>query len=431
MRKLLIKRGRVIDPAHKTDRILDILINDDKIIEIGNLGKRKIRERFKTVDASGKLVVPGLIDMHAHLREPGYEDKETIATGSRAAAMGGITTVCCMPNTSPVIDNQTTVEFILLKSMNEGKINIFPIGSITKGLLGKELAEIGALRRAGVVGISDDGNPVMNSQLMRRALEYAKMFHLPLISHSEDLDLSKGGVMNEGYMSTVLGLQGIPRESEEIMVSRDISLVTLTGGHLHIAHVSTEGSVELVRRAKKKKIKVTCEVTPHHFSLTDSEVSQFDTNTKMNPPLRTKKDLLSIKRGLMDGTIDCIVTDHAPHLEEEKNVEYNRAPFGIIGFETLLPLVFTELVEKRILSVSEAIAKMTINPSRILKLNRGTISKGAIADITVIDPKMEMIISKKFESKSHNSPFIGKKLRGFAVMTIVSGKIVMENRRIV
>lgn len=421
---IVIKNGRVIDPGNKFDRIADIMLSDGKIVQI----KPKIKypkKKTKVIDAKDKVVVPGLIDMHTHLREPGHEEEETIATGTRAAASGGITSVCCMPNTHPVIDNQTAVEFILLKARNEGVVNIYPIGAITKGLLGQELSEIGELKTAGVVAISDNGNPIANALIMRRALEYAKMFNLTVISHCEDKSLTEHGVINEGKVATSLGLRGIPKEAEEIMVSRDIILARLTSGKLHIAHVSTKGSVELIRKAKKQGINVTAETCPQYFILTEEIVkeSNYDTNTKVNPPLRTKEDVESIKAGLRDGTIDCIVSDHAPHTEEEKNKEYELAPFGMIGLETLLPLVITYLVKPKVLTLTEAIAKMTINPAKILSIPRGTLSIGSPADITIIDLDEKRKI-ESFISKSQNSPFKGYTLQGFATHTIVNGKIV-------
>jgi len=420
---ILLKSGRVIDPSTKTDKVLDILISEGKVALIGkNLKYRK--SEIKLVDVSGKIVIPGVIDVHTHLREPGHEEEETIASGTLSAAKGGITSVFCMANTHPVIDNQTAVEFILLKAKNEGKVNVFPVGAITKNLEGKEIAEIGELKKAGVVAISDDGNPVMDALIMRRALEYSKMFEIPVISHCEDKNLSGDGVMNEGYVSTLLGLRGIPRESEEIMVSRDIILSRLTQGHLHIAHVSTKGAVELIRQAKKAGIRVTCETCPHYFTLTDEAVRTFDTNTKIKPPLRTKEDIEAIIQGLRDGTIDCIASDHAPHTQEEKNKEYDLAPFGIIGLETLIPLTITYLVKTKKLTLSQAVEKLSYNPARIFGLkNRGTLRPGCIADITVIDIDKEQVV-KDFVSKSKNSPFIGWKLSGFATLTIVNGKIL-------
>ncbi len=420
---ILLKSGRVVDPSTKTDKVLDILVSDGKIALLGkNLKYRK--SEIKLIDVSGKVVIPGVIDIHTHLREPGHEEEETIATGTLSAAKGGITSVFCMANTHPVIDNQTAVEFILLKAKNEGKVNVFPVGAITKGLEGKEIAEIGELKKAGVVAISDDGNPVMDALIMRRALEYSKMFNMPVISHCEDKNLSGDGVMNEGYVSTLLGLRGIPKESEEIMVSRDIILSRLTGGHLHIAHVSTKGAVELIRQAKKSGIKVTCETCPHYWTLTDEAVRTFDTNTKMKPPLRTKEDVDAIIQGLKDGTIDCIASDHAPHTQEEKNKEYDLAPFGIIGLETLIPLTITYLVKTKKLTLTQAVEKLSYNPAKIFGLkNRGTLRPGSIADITVIDIEKEEVV-KDFVSKSKNSPFIGWKLTGFTTLTIVNGKIV-------
>jgi dihydroorotase len=329
-----------------------------------------------------------------------------------------------MPNTHPPLDNAPAVEYILLKAQKEGVINVHPIGCITKGSIGEELAEIGILKKAGVVAVSDDGMAVMNSMVMRRALEYAKMFKLPVIAHCEDRNLSKGGVMNEGEVSTRLGLKGIPRQAEEIMVGRDIMLAGLSGGHLHVAHVSTAGSVELVRNAKKNKINVTCETCPHYFTLTDEAVMGYSTNTKMNPPLRTAEDVKAIKKGLADGTIDCIATDHAPHTEEEKNKEYDLAPFGIIGLETMLPLVIGELIENKVITWPQAIERMSATPARIFGFNdRGSLSVGSRGDVVIIDAKREHTI-ENFISKSSNSPFIGRKLKGLADTTIVGGKVV-------
>ena len=422
MNKLLIKNGRVIDVQGNVDETSDLLVADGKIVK---RGKNITSSDALVVEAAGKIVSPGLIDVHTHLREPGHEEEETIASGTRAAAKGGVTSVLCMPNTHPPIDNAPTVEFILMKAQKEGLVNVFPIGCITKGSLGVELAEIGILKSAGIVAISDDGVPVMDSQIMRRALEYTKMFKLPVVSHCEDKNLSKNGVMNEGQMSTMLGLRGIPRQSEEIMVSRDIMLAHLTGGHLHVAHVSTAGSVELVRQAKKDKIHVTAETCPHYFSMTEDSVKNYDTNTKMKPPLRSSEDVAAIKRGLADGTIDCIATDHAPHTEEEKNKEYDLAPFGIVGLETLLSIVVMELIETKALTWPQALAKLTCNPAAVFNIaGRGTLAEGAVADITIIDPSKEYDCKKEnFVSRSKNSPWIGRTLRGMAETTIVGGKV--------
>ena len=420
--RLQIKNIEIVDPLQKKDSTGDIFIENGRIVS------KFLNNADKVVDGKGKIAVPGLIDVHSHLREPGEEGKETIYTGTRAAAKGGITTVFCMPNTKPVIDNAPTVEFVLLKAQKEGLVNVFPIGCATKGSHGAELSEVGVLKKAGIIAVSDDGLPISNSQIMRRTLEYTKMFKLPVISHSEDKELSKNGVMNEGKNSMVLGLRGIPKQSEEVMVSRDIMLAELTGGYLHVAHVSTAGSVDLVRQAKRKGIKVTAETCPHYFTLADDVVRVYNANTKMNPPLREQEDIDAIKQGLADGTIDCIATDHAPHMQEEKNREFDLAPFGIIGFETILSLILNELVDTGVLSLSEAISKMTSNPAKIFNLEgRGTLKEGSIADITIIDPKYSYEFKKEnIISKSKNSPFIGRQFKGGAVMTIVAGNIVWQ-----
>jgi dihydroorotase len=416
-----IKNIRVIDPSQNKDVVEDVFIQDGYIVS-----SFFINDNVNIIDGKNKIAVPGLIDIHSHLREPGQESKETIYSGTRSAASGGITTVFCMPNTEPVIDNAPTVEFVILKAKKEGIINVFPIGCATKGSKGEALSEIGILKQAGVIAISDDGFPVHNAMIMRCILEYTKMFNLPFISHSENVELSKYGVMNEGLNSTILGLRGIPKQAEEIMVSRDIMLAELTRSHLHIAHVSTAGTVDLIRQAKKKGIKITAETCPHYFSLTDDVVKLDDTNTKINPPLRTKEDIEAIKYGLFDDTIDCICTDHAPHTKDDKNKEFDLAPFGIIGFETLLNLVLNELVNTGILNFSQAIAKMTCNPAQIFNLNRrGSLVKGNIADIAIIDPNyIYQFNENNIISKSKNSPFIGKIFKGKVIMTIVSGNIV-------
>jgi dihydroorotase len=419
--KLLIKNGRVIDPANKTDEKLDILIENGRIAKkSASISARDIN----TIDASELIVTPGLIDMHTHLREPGREDKETISSGTRAAAKGGFTTIICMPNTMPPIDSISGVKFILVTASQEGVVNVLPVGCITKGREGKELAEIGKMKNAGIVGVSDDGTPVMNAQLMRHALEYASMFNLPVFAHCEDLNLSADGVMNEGLVSTQLGLKGIPIQAEEVMVSRDIALAELTGGRLHIQHVTTAGAVDIIRQAKKEKIKVTCETCPQYFSLSEEAVRGYNTNAKINPPLRTEEDIKAIKEGLADGTIDCIASDHAPHTDVEKDQEFDAAPFGIIGLETMLPLVITNLVGQKVITLSQAVTMMSINPAKILGIEKGTLSIGADADITIINPKLEKEITSDFVSLSKNSPFIGMKLKGFAVITIVGGVVI-------
>lgn len=425
---LIIAGGKVIDPASGLEETADIYILSGKILKIESkrlISGKKLKSSFgEVIDARGKFVVPGLIDMHVHLREPGREDEETILSGSQAAVSGGFTSICCMPNTHPPLDNQEQIKFVLEKA-REAACHVYPVGAITKKQEGKELAEIGDMVQAGAIAVSDDGLPVMNSEIMRRAMEYTKMFDILVIEHCEDLSLSANGVMNESFVSTSLGLPGIPSISEEIMVYRDIRLAEYTGAKVHIAHVSTAGSVELIREAKKKNIQVTCEVTPHHFTLTDDCVKTFDTNYKMKPPLRTRADVDALKEGLKDGTIDCIATDHAPHSSEEKETEFDQAPFGIVGLETALGLVVSELIEKGVLSWTQAIAKMTVNPAKILGLDTARIKGGYPADLTIIDPKASWTVDvSKFRSKSRNSPFGGRKMKGRVVCTIVGGQVV-------
>lgn len=433
--KLLIKGGQVLDPANRLQLTADLLIEDGIIQEISSgreAGYNLEDKDAVVIDAAGKLVVPGLIDMHVHLREPGLEAKETIATGTRAAARGGFTSVACMPNTKPVIDNEALVEFIRSRAKTDGVVNVFPVGAITKGSKSEELAEIGDMYRTGAVAISDDGHPVASAQLMRLAMDYAKMFDLPVLSHCEDKDLVADGVMNEGYYSTVYGLRGITRMAEEVMVARDILLAELTGARLHLCHISTRGSVELVRMAKKRGVRVTAEATPHHFTLTDEAVGGYDTATKVNPPLRSAEDVAAIKEGLRDGTIDVIATDHAPHTEEEKDVEFNYAPFGMVGLETAVGLAMSELVEPGILTVPQLIEKMSVNPARILELDRGTLDIGAAADITIIDPELtESVKPEEFAGKGKNTPFTGRVLKGLPVATIVGGRLVMRDRKVI
>ncbi|MDD5449354.1 MAG: dihydroorotase [Candidatus Omnitrophica bacterium] len=425
--KILIKNGRVIDPANNIEAEADILIENGKIQKVS----KDLRvDDAEIIEAKGKIVAPGLVDMHCHLREPGREDEETLLSASRAASKGGFTTICAMPNTIPPCDNQGVVGFITSESKRIGLCNIFVIGTITKGRMGQELSEIGELKKAGVVGLSDDGDSVDNSELMRRALEYASMFSLPLIAHCEDKLLSKNGVMNESFFSTVLGLRGCPAISESIRVARELELCAMTKGRLHIAHVSTKRSVELMRDAKKRGINATCETAPHYFALTDEAVktSGFDTNTKMNPPLRTAEDLEAIKQGLLDGTIDAIATDHAPHTEDEKDTDFDSAPFGIIGLETALPLAVMELIDKAVLKWPALIEKMSVNPAKILGLNKGRLSIGDDADIVIIDPDAKWQVTKEtIASKSKNTPFLEKSLKGAAVLTINSGRVVYRS----
>ncbi|MGH7806522.1 MAG: dihydroorotase [Thermodesulfobacteriota bacterium] len=425
--KILIKEGRLIDPSEKLDKTGNILLEDGKIKGYPSDTKKLEKEpATKVIDAQGMIVAPGFIDMHVHLREPGFEYKETIRTGCEAAAAGGFTSVVCMPNTNPVNDNASVTEYILLKARTEGIVNVFPIGAITKGEKGETLAEIGEMWEAGCVGISDDGHSVMNSRVMRHAMEYVKAFGVPVISHAEDIDLSGHGVMNEGFTSTVLGLRGIPNASEEVMVARDITLAELTGAHLHIAHVSTAGAVRLIRDAKKRGVKVTAEATPHHFTLTDRAILNYDTNAKVNPPIRGQGDVEAIREGLKDGTIDVIATDHAPHSEDEKKVEFDLAPFGISGLETGLPLAL-KLVQDGVLTLPELIRKLTINPAKIIRINRGTLKVGSVADVVVFDPNRPITVDRnKFRSKGKNSPFHGWQLSGSVLHTIVGGKVVFS-----
>ena len=419
---IFIKNGHVIDPANKVDEKLDILIADGKIVKLGKPGSVSSGDA-QVVDAAGKLVVPGLIDMHVHLREPGFEYKETIASGTAAAKAGGFTSVCCMPNTNPVNDNRSVTEFILSQAAKEASARVFPIGAITKGSKGEELAEMGELQAAGCVAVSDDGRPVMNAAIMRRAMEYARVFDLLVISHCEDSSLSDKGVMNEGFVSTELGLRGIPRSAEDVMTARDISLAELTNGRVHIAHVSTAGSVDLLRAAKARGVKVTAETCPHYFTLTDDAVRGYTTMAKMNPPLRTAGDVAAIRAGLKDGTIDVIATDHAPHGMDEKSGEFDYAPFGIVGLETALGLSL-QLVKDKVLTLQEVICKLSLNPALVLKIGKGTLQAGADADITLIDPDLEWTVdSSLFRSKSKNTPFNGWKLTGRAVQTIVGGRV--------
>jgi dihydroorotase len=428
--KWLIRGGRVIDPRNQVDEPMDIYIHQGKVLDLlPASSKRSSRDLgdFRIIPAEGLVVAPGLIDIHTHLREPGFEYKETILSGTGAAVAGGFTAVACMANTTPVNDNQSVTEYILKKSHKAQLARVFPVGALSVGLKGESLAEFGELKAAGVVALSDDGNPVSNSQFMRRAMEYAQAFDLPIIAHCEDLSLSRPGVMNEGQTSTWLGLHGIPSAAEEVMIYRDIQLCQMTQTPLHIAHVSTAGSVSLIREAKKRGLPVTAETAPHYFSLTEEAVIGFDTQAKMNPPLRTKYDLLALQKGLKDGTIDVIASDHAPHSSLEKDVEFDRAAMGIVGLETALPLTLN-LVHRGILTLPQAIAKLTDAPARVLKLKGfGRIEKSGPAHLTIIDPDLEFEVDiHSFRSKSKNSPFHGWKLKGKALLTMVDGRVVFN-----
>ncbi|MBI4168577.1 MAG: dihydroorotase [Acidobacteria bacterium] len=433
MESLLVKGGRVIDPATGTDSVLDLLVRDGKIAERrpsgGGRGGSQAPPGARVLEAAGRIVCPGFVDMHVHLREPGQEHKETIETGTRAAAAGGFTSIACMPNTEPWNDGLAVTEYIVSEARRRGTINVYPIGCVSKGGRGEELAEIGDMVRSGAVAVSDDGRPVANSYLMRMALEYTRIFGIPVIDHCEDRTLSAAGVMHEGYVSTVLGLKGIPAAAEEIAVGADLALAALTKGRLHIAHLSTRGSLEKVRRAREDGVPVTCEVTPHHLVLTDGAVMEgdYDPNTKMNPPLRDEEDRRALLQGLRDGTIDAIATDHAPHHLDEKLQEFDDAPFGIVGLETAVPLMMDRLVRAGVVDVKRLVELMSLNPARILGISKGTLEVGADADITLIDPELEAAVDTSlFRSKSRNSPFHGWTLRGWPVATIVGGRVVHE-----
>jgi dihydroorotase len=420
MERLLIRGGRVVDPSQGLDREMDLLIQGGQIVEYDPPS----RGDEVVIDARGKIVTPGLIDMHVHLREPGDEEDETIATGTAAALAGGFTSIACCPNTDPPIDTPATVEFVRQKAARADNCHVFVMACVSKDRKGEELAEIGQLVAAGAVAFTDDGAAVRDPELMRRAFEYCLMFDKPVCNHCEIPELARNGVMHEGLVSLILGLPGIPAAAESVMVARDIALAQATGGRLHLMHVSTLDSVEAIRRAKNRGVRVTAEVTPHHFTLTDECLRTFNSNFKMNPPLRSRDHLEACINGLRDGTIDVIASDHAPHAKEKKMQELDRAPFGIIGLETTLSLVITKLIKPGILTWSEAVAKMTVNPARILGLNKGTLAIGADADVTIIDPNWEWVVDpSKFLSKARNTPFAGWKLEGRATDVIVSGTI--------
>ncbi len=422
---LLIKNAKIVNADQMREQPQDILLERGKIVKIAPSIKA---ENVKIIDATGKLVVPGLIDIHVHFREPGREDKETIESGSKSAAKGGFTTVMCMPNTCPVIDNEMIVGAIINEAKRVGLVNVIPIGAITRGQKDGELTDMFELKKAGCLALSDDGKSVNNSRVMRLAMEYADMVGLLLIEHCQDPLLTSCGVMNEGLNSTLLGIKGDPGIAESVIVARDIELAHYLNTRIHLAHMSLKRSVELIRFAKSQGIKVTAEVCPHHFTLTDDAVKDFDTKAKVNPPLRTKEDIEALKQGLKDGTIDCIVTDHAPHTEEDKDVSFDQAPFGLIGLETSVGLTMSELVHKGVLTLPQLVEKMSAAPARIVGLkSKGLIREGFDADITIIDPNKEWVFEKDgIVSKSKNSPFIGRKMNGRVDFTIYSGRVVYE-----
>jgi dihydroorotase len=424
---LLVRGGRVIDPANGIDGIQDLLVVDGVVAPTG--ARLTTPSGATIIDATGKVVCPGFIDVHVHLREPGYEYKETVASGTRAAAAGGFTTVCCMANTNPVNDNRSITDYIAAKTQTEGVVRVHPIGAVTRGLKGDELAELAELAEAGCVGFSDDGKPVMNAALYRRAMEYTLPFGLPVISHAEEAHLAKGGVMNEGVVSTELGLRGAPAAAEDIMVSRDILLAEMTGAHVHIAHLSTAGAVRLVRDAKARGIRVTAEAAPHHLVLTEEAVRSYDGNTKMNPPLRTKRDTEALLEALADGTIDCIATDHAPHAVSEKEGEFDRAAFGIVGLETAVSLCLDRLVRPGTMGLAVLVSRLSTDPARVFNLPGGSLGAGRPGDVTILDLDRELTIDPTaFHSRSRNTPFGGWKVVGGPWMTIVNGHVIASAR---
>lgn len=415
-----IQGGRVIDPSQGIDRIADLYLDGDRVLAIG----QGPEDADVTIDAAGMIVCPGLIDVHVHLREPGNEEDETIASGAMSALAGGLTSVACMPNTRPALDSQAAAEFVILQARRARGANVYPVGAVSKGRLGEELAELGQLVAGGAVAFTDDGSPVESAALMRRALQYAKMFDRCIMQHCQVMELTAGGVMNEGFESMKLGLGGMPAAAEDIMVARDIRLAEITGGRLHIQHISTARAVELVAEGKRRGVRVTAEACPHHFSLTDERLRTFDSNYKMNPPLRTADDVAAVIAGLRDGTIDLLATDHAPHAREKKMRELDQAPFGIVGLETLIPITVRELIEPGHLSWPDAIRKLTVEPAALLNIPKGTLKPGADADVTIIDPTTEWTIDPAlFRSKSKNSPFGGWTVRGRAHATIVAGEV--------
>lgn len=429
MNRLLIRHARVVDPAQRLDAGLDLLVVDGKV---ARLAERIEDREAAMLDATGLVAVPGFIDIHVHLREPGFEYKETVATGVAAAVAGGFTSVCCMPNTSPVNDSAAVTEFILSRARAADLARVYPIGGVTKALAGQELAEMGEMVRAGAVAFSDDGKPVANAYLLRKALEYTRLFDVPVIQHAEDPDLAAGGVVHEGAVATRLGLKGIPAVAEESMVARDVLLAELTGGRYHVAHLSTAGALESVRGAKDRGVSVSCEVTPHHLALTDQAVADtgYDTHTKMNPPLRSGNHVEAVLRGVLDGTVDCLATDHAPHHSDEKALEYDLAPFGIVGLETAIPVSYDLLVRRHRLPLRMFVALWSTNPARLLRLPGGTLKVGGPADITLLDLEARHTVNPdRFRSLSRNTPFGGQRLKGWPAATVVGGKVVWRRDR--
>ncbi len=421
MSSVLITNGRVVDPSQQLDAKLDVRIENGVIAEVGK--KLKGGGEARTIDATGLVVAPGFIDLHTHLREPGQEHKETIVSGTRAAVAGGYTAVCAMANTIPPNDERAVTEMIIAEAARNGACRVYPIGAVSKDLHGEALAELADLRAAGCVGVSDDGKPVYNAQLMRRALEYCSMLGIPVIAHEEDADLNEGGVMHEGYVATVLGMGGIPAASEETLVARDVILARVTNAHLHIAHLSTAGAVASVRAARKAGVRVTCEVTPHHIALGDDALRSFSTNLKMNPPLRSEEHREAIIEGIADGTVDAIATDHAPHHFDEKNVEFDLAPFGVIGLETAFAVCYDRLVLEKVIDLARLIDLFSCGPARIFNLPGGTLRPGNLGDVTLLDLEERYQVTATFHSKASNSPFIGETLRGRVVATVVGGNV--------
>jgi dihydroorotase len=425
---LVLRGGRVIDPSRGYDQKADVVVQEGKIAAVGTgLGTP---DGADVRDVTGKVVAPGLVDVHVHLREPGNEDEETIATGARAAVAGGFTAVCAMPNTDPVTDNQAAVGFIVRQSVRAGFAHVYPIGAVSVGQQGERLAEMGEMVGAGAVAVSDDGRPIVSGHLMRTALEYARTFEIPVADHCEEPTLAAGGVMHEGLVATRLGLKGIPAAAEEIMVARDVLLAELTGGHVHLCHMSTRGSVEIIRRAKERGgegLRVTAEVTPHHLALTDHACELYDTDAKMNPPLREATDVAALRAALADGVIDCIASDHAPHAYDEKDAAFDDAPFGIVGLETAFGVAFTELVAGGVLSLAQLLQRMSTEPARVFGLAGGTLVPGAPADVCVLDVDSSWTVDPmRFHSKSRNTPFAGRTLTGRAVLTVVAGRVVHQ-----